>query len=261
MTLFVDVDGVLNANWHGASAGHAGHSHDPDPALLGNLAELVAGLEARGFAPRLVLSSTWRSDARLLRQIVEAFAATAVAGGEAGGGLSAYWYASRPGDGDAATPNLGDGSTPEGRAAEIRAWLRARPQQFFLVLDDLDVRVRSDGTPNPAVSDTNFVHTAELKGAESRARVVEVGLTRARVAEALAKVNHQETRIVREQEGTGEFSGEEWERLRACAALGPSLGMLKKDTCPLWIKEAARAHLAQPQGGDERPARRCCCVS
>ena len=60
LPVFLDVDGVLNYNWHGCANPASWDPHGPaavDTELVSNLASLLQGLESRGHTPRIVLRS------------------------------------------------------------------------------------------------------------------------------------------------------------------------------------------------------------
>ena len=261
--VFLDVDGVLNLNWHGAERRH-GSSSAPgsedflDEALLQNLAELLDRMRTDlGVAPRLVISSTWRLQPRLQATLYHALDGVGIGPGLFYGG----------GGGDVAqTPDLGNGTSPEGRKAEILSWLdHSQPERCcFVVLDDLNLLFDAAGNAlsSSRVGEAHLVHTvsdeaeaaAASGGASKAAAAVAastggVGLTKARVAAALELLRQQQQQQQQQQIGAAggssgnipsDFTPEEWWSL---ASSDIPLHLLRKERCPYWIKARARAYL------------------
>lgn len=272
--VFLDVDGVLNADWHGLGLGR---SEDLvglvalEPEMLAALASLLRRIEAEVAPARIVLSSTWRLSAArkalLLASLREA-------------GVSHDCLAQM-----GETPRASNcGTTPEGRAEEIGAWLcaeRARRGEqealqdgdglsptwrpLFLVLDDLDLMVDSTGKPIFGhIHRAHFVHTApshDRCGVQSRGHdACAPGLNPSRVEEALAKLQEQAELVQLDQSPTGAYSREEWEMLQES---GLPLDLLKTNACPLWIREAARRYIARSRARAlvAEPTQKPLCIS
>eukprot|EP00947_MAST-08B_sp_MAST-8B-sp1_P002850 g2850.t1 len=303
--IFLDVDGVLNDNWHGHN-GSAGHGDELDSTLIANLATLVGKAQARGLKPRVVITSTWRNHPALREKLLAKLEATLVPGPDNIGAeqkqssftnVRSFLFGGEATDVSVfGTPDLGDevkghgkmsgfslcpslfGTSPEGRAAEIRAWLRARKdatttagaggggggRQCFVVLDDLNILFTSDGRVNNSVVAKHFVHTIEEApglGGKTRGPI---GLTKARVAEALAKLEAQHAEraaLLLEEEGSvgdggrsgggggrgsaaSEFSADDWALLEQGQG-AVVLDLLRKENCPFWVTEAARTYLRE----------------
>ena len=98
VVVFLDVDGVLNKNWHGAE--HAGvEGADIEAEMVQQLNQLLIGLEATGDAgdsrPWLVLSSTWRRDKGQHAALITHLEA---------GGITPYFHPTNP-----STPDIDGG--------------------------------------------------------------------------------------------------------------------------------------------------------
>ena len=115
--VFLDVDGVLNADWHGLGLrGDIDGLADLEPAMLAALNELVRRVESEVAPVRIVLSSTWRLSARRKARLLAGLR-------EAGAPPHCLAQMS-------VTPRVSDcGTTPEGRAKEIGAWLNAERER------------------------------------------------------------------------------------------------------------------------------------
>jgi hypothetical protein len=247
--VFLDVDGVLNADWHGLGFGRSEDLEGLvalEPAMLAALASLLRRVEAEVAPPRIVLSSTWRLSAARKALLLASLREV---------GVSPNCLAQM-----GETPRASNcGTTPEGRAEEIGAWLcaeRARREHevlqddnghsstwrpLFLVLDDLDLMVDSVGKPIFGhIHRTHFVHTAPNQSRSHDA--CSPGLNPSRVEEALAKLQEQALRNQLDESPTGAYTREEWEILQES---GLPLEVLKTHACPLWIREAARRYIAK----------------
>ena len=264
--VFLDVDGVLNADWHGVGLGRAENlaGEDIEPKMVAALATLLRRIEAEVAPVRLVLSSTWRLSAPRTARLQEQLRAAGVPPG-----CLAQMDA---------TPRLGgcDGTDPEGRAQEIGAWLSAeralreqagpsRRAPLFLVLDDLDLLV--DSTGRPIVGPVRHMHLVHTEPRLPRAPLrgpcppdqCGPGLTPSRVLEALVKLKQQTEARALDQSKTGQYTADEWEILQGS---GLPLDVLKTQTCPLWIKEGARRYLASARAHEQpTPERRWLCTS
>lgn len=259
--IFLDVDGVLNDKWIGhaePSPATGDKAESLHPTLVDNLANLVSRLQTeQSLDPKLVLSTTWRLQQQSCAELLSSLTKVKV-----GGEKTLEQYLLRSVDcknGDAndmsswATPDLGHGTTPEGRVAEIQAWLighcrrtnngttRKRGDLLFLILDDLDLLYTDSGKRNEGVRPQNFVCTASY---QSHSQVDgEVGLTPERVELALQKVRQQAGTRRTRRYGTGTWTEGEWAVLSASPGLQPHLQALRSDECPSWIAEIARRHI------------------
>ena len=250
VVLFLDVDGVLNRNWHGAdvSGFHSlallaeSPSNDGIEAdLLANLGTLCHDIRESGKVPRVVVSSTWRLEAHLTARLLTALT---------GQGIALYGDVCEEADTEWCTPDLGDRRSSEGRVAEIRAWLLARPEQeTWLALDDLDLLWSENGRVNQGMCEECFVHTADRGG--------QVGLTEDKVAAAMTKLRQQERRAEREA-GTGDFTPAEWAVLMKSAVFAQHSATLCRNRCPFWIKSQAREYILQQQARPDTDAG-CAC--
>jgi len=246
------------------------------PQLVGNLVQLMCRLETEhGLDPKLVLSTTWRLQQQSRDELLSSFAKIQV-----GTNKTLEKYLNNFGDdGDNnnrtsswATPDLEHGTAPEGRAAEIQAWLSnhccqttngcfKRSDLLFLILDDLDLLYTETGKRNEAIScqQHNFVCTASYTGY----RQVEgaVGLTQERIELALQKVQQQSEIIRRRRNGTGKWTEAEWAFLSANRILMPHLQALRSDQCPSWIMEIAQSHINEQKHEENITAlnNRCWC--
>ena len=83
----------------------------------------------------------------------------------------------------------------------------------------------------------HFLHTAE----ESDLAGPSAGLTERHVLAGLAKIRlQQQCRAYQETKSKGLYTQEEWQLL---AESGLPLDILRRDTCPFWIRERARQYL------------------
>jgi len=256
--IFLDVDGVLNEKWIGHAEPSDTGSKKAEclhPQLVQNLALLVSRLEAEhSLEPKLVLTTTWRlrqqSCAKLLSYLANMKAGSKTTLKQYLLNFVEYKNDNINDMSSWATPDLGHGTTPEGRAAEIRAWIINHCRQtkrgttsdlLFLILDDLDLLYTDTGKRNEGIRSQNFVCTVSYTGY----RQVDgaVGLTQERVELALQKMGQQrETRRTR-RHGTGKWTEEEWALLSASPELRPHLQTLRCPECPSWIEAIAQRHI------------------
>ena len=238
VVIFVDVDGVLNTNWHGATAPMATEANHIEPRLVDNIAELTTRIASElQLASHIVVSSTWRLQPSQNSVLMAALHER---------GLDDLLHPTTP-----YTPNLGHRSSSSGRASEIGEWLyRQDPEpQLFLVLDDLNI-LFDDASGKPItgrIRDCNFVHTISETQAASAGAAADadadadavgatVGLTSQRVEVAMRLLRRQ---LIGANNQCG-YTPRQWSIL---ARSGIPVHLLKKRTCPLWVREAARAHL------------------
>lgn len=102
------------------------------------------------------------------------------------------------------------------RSAEIRTWLSAHNVDFWLALDPYSL----------SLNELNVVLCLDA-------------LAPNHLQEALDKFEKQQQRRLREK-STGRFTDAEWEMLKTSSL---DLQVLRKDTCPFWIVEAAKAYI------------------
>lgn len=294
IVLFLDVDGVLNENWFGhvepSSFSEDNNGTLLDPQLLRNLGRLVYHLETdHSLSPRIVLSTTWRLRQNSRDELVASLAQTPVGecnnqnrnlkmylnrwdyddGDDAGATTAiAIAIAAKNDTRSWATPDLGNGTTPEGRVDEIQAWISdycrrllkirkkkqkittTRSELLFLTLDDLDLLYTDTGKRNEWMRPQNFCCTVSYDGRRLE-RGTAVGLTTPRVELALQKVRQQLETRTRKRIGTGDWTEEEWEILSKHPALQPHLRALRSEECPSWIVEIAQRHVALEQRNDD----------
>ena len=171
VVIFVDVDGVLNTNWHGATAPMATEANHIEPRLVDNIAELTTRIASElQLASHIVVSSTWRLQPSQNSVLMAALHER---------GLDDLLHPTTP-----YTPNLGHRSSSSGRASEIGEWLyRQDPEpQLFLVLDDLNI-LFDDASGKPItgrIRDCNFVHTISETQAASAGAAASFACTSAR---------------------------------------------------------------------------------
>eukprot|EP00581_Thalassiosira_minuscula_P009478 CAMPEP_0183708276 /NCGR_PEP_ID=MMETSP0737-20130205/4636_1 /TAXON_ID=385413 /ORGANISM="Thalassiosira miniscula, Strain CCMP1093" /LENGTH=307 /DNA_ID=CAMNT_0025936119 /DNA_START=88 /DNA_END=1008 /DNA_ORIENTATION=+ len=265
--IFLDVDGVLNTKWIGY-IGQQRNNSSPSledetkfhPRLVDNFANLIHRLENHphyDLDPKIVLSTTWRLQEQSCKELVSFLSTIQVGTKKLGRYLNnfddnhcdnekerrSFW----------STPDLDHGTTPEGRAAEIQAWVRHHCQTnnvkqndlLFLILDDLDLLYTDTGKRNESIQQQNFVCTVSYKS--HRQVEGEVGLTKERVEIALQKVQEQCEMMKRRKEGTGIWTKDEWELLSNNVQLRPHLQALRSDDCPSWILDIARSHVKREQ--------------
>jgi hypothetical protein len=109
-------------------------------------------------------------------------------------------------------------------------------------LDDLNLLFRSNGRPNQTIGTAiHVVHTVD----DDAGITSPVGLTRERVTAAVVKVAEQAAIRARaladmSSGAAGGFSREEWALLKRSNI---QLDLLRREQCPLWIKEAAKEYL------------------
>lgn len=288
--IFLDVDGVLNNKWigyHHHHHHHVGEEEENSSAdggslqsqLLENLAELVHRLEIEnGLEPRIVLSTTWRLQPKSVKSLLSSFGKIKV-GRKTNNDdktLEEYLDIRDDHEGNAAcrsswvTPDLGYGTTPEGRAAEIRSWLSNHCRinglngnnLLFLILDDLDLLYTETGKRNETINPQTFVCTVSYKG--YRQVDGDVGLTKERVELALQRVQQQYAMRIKRRTGTGRWTQAEWTLLSAHPILQPHLQALRSDQCPSWITEIAEGYIQKTQkqlanGSIATQNRRWCC--
>eukprot|EP00928_Gymnodinium_smaydae_P067277 TRINITY_DN50225_c0_g1_i1.p1 TRINITY_DN50225_c0_g1~~TRINITY_DN50225_c0_g1_i1.p1 ORF type:complete len:262 (-),score=49.31 TRINITY_DN50225_c0_g1_i1:244-1029(-) len=233
--IFCDVDGVLNSHWWGSELRHSASGGEVDGDMLKQLAALVSQAELEGFRPQLVISSTWRRERQLMELLHARFAAQQVELADSMRPLLDFLPKAAD-DADAwMTPCLGDGSSCEVRVREIMQWLQLRPHSFYLVLDDMNLLFSDSGKPTH-LHDDKFIHTLD-----ERTNVA--GLSASHVQSALAKLRRQEDSLKREA-GTGIFTEAEWQLLKES---GLPLEILRRERCPLYIKDAAKTYLKNRQ--------------
>jgi len=262
--IFLDVDGVLNDKWLGHTDGLFPEDNESlHPHLISNLGELIRRLEIeQGLEPILVLSTTWRLQEQLHDILLSSFAKV-----EVGNNKTIQEYLFRFFDGDRklwSTSDLNFGTTPEGRAAEIQAWLSDHCQQndlkridlLVMILDDLDLLYTDTGKRNEAIHDHQFVCTVECTG---HLKVLgPVGLTQDRLELSLQKVKQQSEMRTRRLYGTGRWTKSEWALLSANTTLQPHMQALRSDQCPSWIIEIAQSYFKEEHNG-KNEAKRCWC--
>ena len=71
--IFLDCDGVLNADWHGGGKSRADQGV-LDLEMVQSLGKFVHELVSTGLEVKIVVSSTWRQSARLSRRLRAALA-------------------------------------------------------------------------------------------------------------------------------------------------------------------------------------------
>lgn len=122
------------------------------------------------------------------------------------------------------------------RSTEIHTWLSTHKVDFWLAFD-------------PYMLSLNELNVVLCLNA----------LAPNHLQEALEKFEKQQQRRLREK-CTGRFTDAEWEILKTSSL---DLQVLRKDTCPLWIVEAARAYVRATTRKLEqnRPStRNACCI-
>lgn len=151
--------------------------------------------------------------------------------------LSSFYYKTCGPDWrtEACVDSSNDTDESRARKSEILAWLAKHSADFWLAIDPNDLEL----------DEVNAVAVRELDDDAAQT--------------ALTGFHKQQQRRLREK-STGRFSGEEWEILKTSPL---DLNVLRKDSCPLWIIQAARVHISvtkrRLQSNQSHQA--CCLVS
>ena len=225
--VFLDVDGVLNSNWHGSgtTAPTTVDDGDIDLDLVSNLSLLIQRISTEcQLGAQLVLSTTWRHNPFQRQTLIAALKMV---------GLAKSLHPTSP-----LTPTIAQSSgSAEARNAEICAWLRQNgaTEALFLVLDDMNVLFSSMGKPiTSLIDDVHFIHTvtgtAQQETNDGGNSAPSIGLSRDLIEIALSKLKNQQidaTRVI----PVG-FSEAEWRELQQSTL---PLSLLKFRRCPKWI--------------------------
>jgi len=254
--LFLDVDGVLNTNWYGATHKIREPEEDLEPGRLQCLAELCLRLEASGYSPYIVFSTTWRYQSADLDRLLTALANTQV-DNEQQKTLREYVFGKEDPSKEASTPSLGrKGTEPEDRAMQINAWLKQNTplsgfndeRPLYLALDDLNLCFGTDGKVNSSFHAVHLLHTINEETPDNEH---DIGLTMDRVEEALDKIKKQQSHAM------GGFDAKDWELLQTS---GLPMDILAKPTCPPFINDQARQWLLQEKKKNSPQTRGCACT-